>query len=46
MSKIEKLHIQGIRSYSPKIQNSISFDGPLTIILGKNGSGKTVLLIL
>lgn len=42
MSTIATLGINGIRSYSCGHQEVISFKPPLTLILGKNGSGKTV----
>lgn len=40
MSQIEKLQIEGIRSYGePAV---IEFFTPLTLIVGANGAGKTV----
>lgn len=44
MSKIEKMSIQGIRSFGPDDSDKgiISFFTPLTLILGPNGTGKTV----
>ena len=44
MSKIDKMSIQGIRSFGPeeKERQVISFFTPLTLILGPNGTGKTV----
>jgi recombinational DNA repair ATPase RecF len=40
MSQIEKLQIEGIRSYrEPAV---IEFFTPLTLIVGSNGAGKTV----
>ena len=43
MTTIEKLQIQGIRSFSPaNSRNVIEFYKPLTIIVGHNGAGKTV----
>ena len=44
MSSIEKLMIQGIRSFGPedKDRGFIQFYSPLTLILGPNGTGKTV----
>ncbi|ORY00835.1 hypothetical protein K493DRAFT_323586 [Basidiobolus meristosporus CBS 931.73] len=42
MSSIEKLLIRGIRSFDPQGTNVIEFYTPLTIIVGHNGSGKTV----
>ena len=44
MTSIEKLAIQGIRSYSPNTQQIIEFEKPLTIIVGENGSGKTTVI--
>lgn len=44
MSSIEKLGITGLRSYDPERIESIDFFRPLTLILGKNGSGKTTIL--
>jgi DNA repair protein RAD50 len=43
MSTIGTLGISGVRSYSSQQQEVINFKTPLTLILGKNGSGKTVL---
>ena len=37
------LKIQGIRSYGDTAQN-IKFDGPLTLIVGRNGCGKTTII--
>ena len=42
MTTIQKLQIQGIRSFSPLKPNVIEFYKPLTIIVGHNGAGKTV----
>ncbi len=42
MSRIEKLSILGIRSFGPQHQETIAFNTPLTLIVGYNGSGKTV----
>lgn len=46
MSSISKLAIQGIRSFGPEDADKgvITFFTPLTLILGANGTGKTVLL--
>lgn len=44
MSTISTLGIQGIRSYSPTEQQVIKFEAPLSLILGKNGSGKTTII--
>lgn len=44
MSKVLKMSIQGIRSFGPEEQDRgvIKFYTPLTLILGPNGTGKTV----
>jgi DNA repair protein RAD50 len=42
MSSIEKLLIQGVRSFGPDHPEVIEFYTPLTLIVGHNGSGKTV----
>ena len=42
MTSFAKLQISGIRSYAPANPQVISFQKPLTIIVGANGSGKTV----
>lgn len=42
MSTLDKLSIQGIRSFDPDKQCNIVFYSPLTLILGQNGCGKTV----
>jgi DNA repair protein RAD50 len=44
MSKIDRMMIQGIRSFGPKEGETIAFDGPLTLIVGWNGSGKTTII--
>lgn len=46
MSKIEKMSIQGIRSFGPedKEKQVITFFTPLTLILGPNGTGKTTII--
>eukprot|EP00767_Chilomastix_cuspidata_P001415 gnl/Chilomastix_cuspidata/1526.p1 GENE.gnl/Chilomastix_cuspidata/1526~~gnl/Chilomastix_cuspidata/1526.p1 ORF type:complete len:1344 (-),score=437.87 gnl/Chilomastix_cuspidata/1526:724-4755(-) len=41
---LNRLRISGVRSYSPDEFQEIKFDKPLTIILGKNGSGKTTII--
>ena len=45
MSVIEKMSIMGIRSFGPEDNNRqmIEFFKPLTLILGPNGTGKTVI---
>ena len=42
MSRIDQLSIQGIRNFGPDVAEIIAFEPPVTLILGKNGSGKTV----
>lgn len=42
MSRIDQLSIQGIRNFSSDSAEVIRFEPPVTLILGKNGSGKTV----
>jgi len=44
MATIEKLGITGIRSYSNENLEVIEFFKPLTLILGKNGAGKTSII--
>jgi len=44
MSKIDKLSIQGIRSFSHFDRQNIAFFTPLTLIVGYNGSGKTTII--
>lgn len=44
MSRIKHLEIRGIRSFDPNDSQTISFYTPLTIIVGKNGCGKTTLI--
>lgn len=44
MSKIEKLSIQGVRSFGPQNREAIQFNTPLTLIVGYNGSGKTTII--
>ena len=46
MAKIEKMKIMGIRSYSPEEGSVIEFQSPLTLIVGQNGCGKTVSLVV
>jgi DNA repair protein RAD50 len=44
MSRIDKLSIQGIRSFGPANREAIQFNTPLTLIVGYNGSGKTTII--
>nr|XP_040566822.1 LOW QUALITY PROTEIN: DNA repair protein RAD50-like [Lepeophtheirus salmonis] len=51
MSQIEKLQIQGIRSFGPRDEEKSRIDFvsngesmPLTLILGQNGCGKTTII--
>lgn len=44
MSKIDKLSISGVRSFSPAVRETIQFYTPLTLIVGYNGSGKTTII--
>jgi len=42
MSRLQKMSIRGIRSFSPYEEIKIEFLRPLTLIQGHNGCGKTV----
>ena len=42
MSRLLKMSIRGIRSFSPYEEIKIEFFRPLTLIQGHNGCGKTV----
>lgn len=44
MSKIDRLSIQGVRSFGPNHKEAIVFNTPLTLIVGYNGSGKTTII--
>ncbi|KAH8407482.1 hypothetical protein KR222_002222 [Zaprionus bogoriensis] len=46
MSTIEKLSIQGVRSFGSNAEDvqSITFSSPITLILGQNGCGKTTII--
>jgi DNA repair protein RAD50 len=46
MTSIEKVQICGVRSFDPNPANQqfIQFHKPLTVILGKNGAGKTTII--
>lgn len=41
---LQRLQISGIRSFSPNSEVTIEFDEKLTLILGKNGVGKTTII--
>ncbi|MES1911696.1 MAG: hypothetical protein MHM6MM_004091 [Cercozoa sp. M6MM] len=44
MSSIRKLGISGVRSYEPDAVQTLEFFHPLTIIVGRNGCGKTTVI--
>ncbi|KAK5582204.1 hypothetical protein RB653_003787 [Dictyostelium firmibasis] len=44
MTSIEKLLVQGIRSFDPREASVIDFYSPLTLIVGQNGAGKTTII--
>eukprot|EP00697_Spironema_sp_BW2_P001969 gnl/Spiro4/1263_TR677_c0_g1_i1.p1 gnl/Spiro4/1263_TR677_c0_g1~~gnl/Spiro4/1263_TR677_c0_g1_i1.p1 ORF type:complete len:1308 (-),score=450.09 gnl/Spiro4/1263_TR677_c0_g1_i1:309-4232(-) len=44
MSRVTRLLIKGLRSFSPNNTFIIEFYCPLTIILGRNGAGKTTII--
>ena len=46
MAQIQKMQIQGIRSFgpTPDDRQNIEFFSPLTLILGQNGCGKTTII--
>ncbi|XP_016953559.2 DNA repair protein RAD50 [Drosophila biarmipes] len=46
MSSIDKLSIQGVRSFGSNAEDlqSITFSSPVTLILGENGCGKTTVI--
>ncbi|EFA85515.1 DNA recombination/repair protein [Heterostelium album PN500] len=44
MTSIEKLLVQGIRSFDPNESSVIDFYKPLTLIVGVNGAGKTTII--
>ncbi|XP_065201828.1 DNA repair protein RAD50 [Planococcus citri] len=46
MSSIDRLLLQGIRSFGPddRDKQGIKFSTPLTLILGQNGCGKTTII--
>nr|PVC53932.1 DNA repair protein Rad50 [Theileria orientalis] len=41
MTTLNSLEIKGIRSFTPDRTECLKFEKPLTLIVGKNGSGKT-----
>ncbi|CAB3220000.1 unnamed protein product [Arctia plantaginis] len=46
MAVVKSLAIRGIRSFGPEDsdEQAISFESPLTLILGQNGCGKTTII--
>lgn len=46
MAGVKSLAVRGIRSFGPEDSDEqrISFDRPLTLILGQNGCGKTTII--
>jgi len=44
MSELLRMSISGIRSYSPDEVEYIEFMKPITLIQGRNGSGKTSII--
>ena len=46
MASLNKLAIRGIRSFDDKSISVIEFYSPVTVIVGHNGSGKTVRYIV
>nr|CCC95419.1 unnamed protein product [Trypanosoma congolense IL3000] len=46
MTSIEQIELSGVRSFDPNPNNRqrITFKKPLTVILGKNGAGKTTII--
>lgn len=42
MCSVDKMLIKGIRSFCPENDHAIVFPKPLTLIVGRNGAGKTV----
>jgi len=44
MTTITRLGIQGIRSFDHERLEVLDFDGPVTLIVGPNGSGKTTII--
>ena len=44
MSQLERLLIQGVRSFDNKTAETLKFQTPLTLIVGPNGTGKTTII--
>ena len=44
-ASLDKLAIRGIRAFDDKHTNVIQFQSPVTVIVGTNGTGKTVTLL-
>lgn len=44
MSRLHSLAISGIRSFGVEPPEHVKFEGPLTLIVGQNGSGKTTII--
>jgi DNA repair protein RAD50 len=44
MCTVEKMLIQGIRSFGPNHDRVIEFTAPLSLIVGHNGAGKTTVI--
>jgi DNA repair exonuclease SbcCD ATPase subunit len=42
MSCLEAVTISGFKNFSPHSYQTLEFTGPLTLITGKGGSGKSV----
>ncbi|SCM19071.1 DNA repair protein RAD50, putative [Plasmodium chabaudi chabaudi] len=44
MTTLDKIGIQGIRSYCDEYAQQLEFSSPITIIYGNNGSGKSTII--
>lgn len=44
MTSLNRLAIQGIRSFDDKSFSAVEFSSPVTVIVGPNGSGKTTVI--
>lgn len=45
MASITKLSLRGVRAFSPDDEDQvIEFNGPVTVIVGSNGTGKTTII--